>query len=808
MAKAGGKDFLLEKGEKIGLGIAAGLGVLLLAMGVMSLADRHDPVVFQKAMESKSQQINNELNKSSDVNIPPVPEDLAKPALAKTVGPGPHTVPYFDAHTPPDGKRASPIILSLAEGRAVLGVYKIPASDIQLIRNEAGEVTNIKVGVVTPKEKLEKAEGTGKFIQEIKNKFGKKTQRYRPGFDPNNPGAGMPGPGGPGGPGGGYMGGGPGAGYMGGGPGGGYMGGGPRPGGPGGPGGGYMGGGPGGGYMGGGPRPGGPGGPGGPGAGFGGRGEGPGGPGFGGPGFPGGGEAPGKREEVQYIFGTNDEEIEKKMEGRRLAITIQPQRMAILQASFPYGAQLEQYRRALRYKDVKELYTAPDDMPVFMGVDVQRRTYRPRGNNLEMLEDWTTIDLATNSQDLRAMALGYKEEPPELQRVMLHEDHLLVMPLPHELAGKYPEPDLPTLKQAIAKSKLQDPKAVSGPPPKNKYAGEGNPFKRSEANPNMYGPGFGGAGPGEEGGVGRSPLFPPGMANPRKGPGGPEGPVGPGGPGTQATYAAPDYVYVRVYDTDIKDGLVYEYRARAKLKNPNYQKPETVSKKSDADLEEMPPLEEHWYVFPQKISVPQSGYQYVIDPTKPDPKESNPLPTPREGQAVVQFQRWYDYIYLTGEIKEPVGDWILSNLLVTRGQYVTGKSFAPVPLWSSETNQFELRTITGEKTAKGKDPRKGVIVEPARPKDLLVVDVAGGKTQTRIPTANPGDPRHVRPQTTNDESAHEVLFWKSDGSLEVRSSAVDKADAARKEREEAFKKWRDQAEGKAGPAAPKGKEEF
>jgi hypothetical protein len=806
MAKAGGKDFLLEKGEKIGLGIAAGLGLLLLAMGVMSVADRHDPVVFQKAMESKSQLINSEMNKTNGVEIDPVPADLARPATARAVALGPNPVPYFDATVPPDGKRTAPIIQSLTEGRADLGVYKIPASDIELIRNEAGEVTNIKVGVVTAKESKDKAEA-GKFIQGLKDKFGKKMQRYRPGFDPNNPGAGAMGGGAGymgGGPGGGYMGGGPGGGYMGGGPGGGYMGGGPGR--PGGPGGGYMGGGPGGGYMGGGPGRGGPGGPGGPpGAGFGGR---EGGPGAGGPGFPGG-ESPGNRMEVQYIFGTNDEEIDKKMEGRRLAITIRPQRMAVLQASFPYGAQLEQYRRALRYKDVKELYTVPDDMPVFMGVDVQRRTYRAPGRPQDMLEDWTTIDLAANSQDLRAVALGYKDDPPELQRVMLHEDHLLVMPLPHELAGKYPEHDLPTIKQAIAKSKTQDQKGVAGPPPASKYKGEGNPFKRGEANPNMYGPGFGSAGPGEEGGMGRSPLFPPNMLNPRKGPGGPgEGPGGPGGPGTQATYAPPEYVYVRVYDTDIKDGLVYEYRARAKLKNPNYQKTNDVSKKSDADLEEMPPLEEHWYVFPQKISVPQNGYQYVIEPVKAEAKESNPLPQPREGQAIVQFQRWYDYLDMGERIKEPVGDWILSNLLVTRGTYVTGKSFAPVPLWSSENNQFELRQIVGEKAQKGKDPRKGVIVEPARPKDLLVVDVSGGKTRTRVPTANPGDPRNVRGQETADEAAHEVLFWKADGTLEVRSSAVDKADAARKEREEAFKKWRDQAEGK-GPAVPgKGKEEF
>jgi hypothetical protein len=396
------------------------------------------------------------------------------------------------------------------------------------------------------------------------------------------------------------------------------------------------------------------------------------------------------------------------------------------------------------------------------------------------------------------------------------------MPMPHKIAGKYPEmspPNLPTIKQAIAKSKLQDPKAVAGPPPSSKYKGEGNPFKRgAENSAAMYGPGLGGGagtgsadGPAPGGAVGS--LFPPGSLRGKPGTGGGPGAgteaVGPGTGAGQAVFAPPEFVYVRAYDTDIKDGLVYEYRARAKLKNPNYQKADYVSKKSDADLEELPPQDEHWYVFPQKVSVPQSGYQYVIDPVKAGEKESNPLPMPKEGQAVVQFQRWYDELYLDERHKEPIGDWIMSNLLVTRGQYVTGKAFAPVPLWSSENNEFQLRAIVGEKTAKGKEPRKGVIVEPARPKDILVVDVAGGKTSVRLPQSNPGDPKGVRGPSTSDESAYEVLFLRADGTLEVRTSAVDKTDPSRKEREETFKKWRDEAEKKTGPGTgtPGGKKD-
>ena len=58
----------------------------------------------------------------------------------------------------------------------------------------------------------------------------------------------------------------------------------------------------------------------------------------------------------------------------------------------------------------------------------------------------------------------------------------------------------------------------------------------------------------------------------------------------------------------------------------------------------------------------------------------------------------------------------------------------------------------------------------------------------------------------DDQSATEVLFLLPDGTLEVHSSARDKADADRKEREDDFKKWVEETE-KQGPAPPGAREE-
>jgi len=264
-------------------------------------------------------------------------------------------------------------------------------------------------------------------------------------------------------------------------------------------------------------------------------------------------------------------------------------------------------------------------------------------------------------------------------------------------------------------------------------------------------------------------------------------------------YEPPDFIYVRAYDADIRDGFTYQYRMRVKVKNPNHGMKDQVSKASDAEPEELPPLEEHWYTFPQKVQVPQSAYFFVIDPLPPA-KTIKPLPTPQadKGQAVVQFQQWIDTLYpnpKTPQYDEPIGDWVQSELIATRGQYVYGLAFAPVPFWSPTENAFVLRELPGEKTPKGREPRRGVELLPVRPGTLLAVDVAGGKPPShaaKVP-ANLGE-KPNRSGLVDDNAAAEVLFMLRDGTMEVRSSARDKADPDRKERDENFKKWVDDTE--------------
>jgi hypothetical protein len=765
MAITTGKgNLLVDKGEKIGLGVAAVVGVGLLALGLMSALNRpQDPAEFSKDLDAKAKQLTAKMNGAPDP-IDPVPDTVGQPYKFDPLAVARDRSEYYDPTVPPDPRRITPVILSVVEGQADMAVLKILANDFKLERDPmTQEVIKVKVGVVgakNPNDKID-PEKAKEFMKSMNQRFKGKIPKKR-----KAPlGGGMPG--------------------------GGFTGGfGGRPGG----GGGYPGGG--GGYPGGGSGDGRPGGGGGPGPGFG-EGSGP------GTGLPGGfgmtGGTTAKQEyEVTYIEGADDEEIEKQLNGRRLAITIWPQKMVVLQASFPYRAQLEMFRKALRYQKVEDLYTHPDDMPVFYGVDVQRRAYGPKG---EQLEDWQTIELAVNSQDLRAVKLYYNEDSADLKRVELHEDNMLVMPLPHELTGKYPDMKLKTIKDAIEKMKKADPKNTAPPAPKTRFQGESNPFKRDE------GPSAGLYNPGGEGGMMGS-FFPGGGAKPGGKKGNETAPAAP------EKYEPPDFIYVRAYDAEIRDGLTYEYRIRVKVKNPNYGKTDQVSKKSDAENEELPPLEEQWFVIPQKVKVPRAWDFYVIDPPVKQPNTIKPLPIPSrdKGEAVVQFQEWKERVYVNG-VEEPVGDWVQSELIATRGQFVYGMAFAPVPIWSPTENAFVLREIPGEKTPKGKDPRRGVELYPVRPKTLLAVDVAGGKPPSlaaKVPP-NVGQPTN-RAGLVDDQSAVEALFLLPDGTMEVHSSARDKADADRKERDDHFKKWVEETE-KQNPTStqPKkggGKEDF
>ncbi len=757
MGKASGaKDFLIEKGERVGLGAAGVAGGALLVMGVLSIFSRdQNPAEFAKQIDTKAQSVVAQINAPA-TKIEDIQGKLTEEVKNTQVTLQPLTQQIFDPNPQPDGKRAAPTVLRIMEGSADLGIVKIAANDI-VITEENGR-TKITVGVISSRDPKEKNTGSGKIVADLKKKYEESDPKKRfrlppaaapgvtPGAAPGGPPGAAPGPGGMARP----------AGFPGGGPP-------PAAGGP--PPGGMM--------------------------------------------TPGAGSAPGganavtagKRDLVEYIDGTSDEDLETKMKGRRLAITIAPQRMTVLQAAFPYRAELENYARALKFASLAELYSRPDEMPVFNGVEVQRKTLKPNGL---LIEDWTPLPFVENSQPLRAVKLVDKEESADLSWVTLPEENQLVMPLPQEVTGKYPEMKLATIQAAIKKLKDSNVRPNIPAPPSKLSGAAVSAFGRGNLSPaaaGLYGPG-GGAADGPTGMPAGSFMLPQ-----AKKAGTPET-----APGTATTgkIEPPDYIYIRVFDNDIREGVVYQYRMRAKLFNPNFGKHDLVSKRSDADNKELPVGEEHWYTFPQSVSIPAASYQYAIDAR---PAAKGQLPPPKPGQALIQVHKFEQRFKTTGDragearIDEPVGDWVIGELLATKGAYLKGLAFAELPFWSSVKNDFELREVAGEaKTVTGKGPkkdvieaRKGVLYTPVPDRTVITADIAGGQVKEKVPN-NPTE-KTTRTGPIADEMGTEVLLMYQDGSLELKSSAVDKADADRKEREAAWLKWVSDTKAKSGGGA-------
>jgi hypothetical protein len=243
----------------------------------------------------------------------------------------------------------------------------------------------------------------------------------------------------------------------------------------------------------------------------------------------------------------------------------------------------------------------------------------------------------------------------------------------------------------------------------------------------------------------------------------------------------PEYVLVRVLDNDVLPGRYYRYRIKLKMTNPNWvgekdakgvpekkNKYDLVSRPSDADVEE---IEGRFVEMKGVVTVPPEDFLFASDPiiSEKDPKKSHLDPKP--GQALLQYQRWMAQAAIRG-YKEPVGDWIVADVLVKRGTRVGGKQFVNLPLWSSEYNRYILREEMPEKGSRSKEMRRGV-----------VMDIDGGKMDAKTLT-----------KTISEEAASEILLLDEEGNLQVRCSARDRTNAERAKREELWRQWVEKTE--------------
>jgi hypothetical protein len=775
--KLDAKQLLLNKGEYLALSIGGFALLLLLILGVMTLAQAEDPQKIAKDLTQKANSLRTRIN---DPNAQPTPQDLEAVQVPDWVEKGvvfkpadvtafPIRTPLFDTVAKPDPRKERPFVVPIRQYQVDLFRGAMYAYDI-ITDPSTGKSL---IGVLSEKKGGSHDKSKAKDIARLLASRGRvKPKKDAP--QPKQPAGGGFGPPGIGGPPGLPPGGGP----------------------PGMP-------------------PGLPPGPGG----------GPSEPGMGGPGDELGGYNP-----YGYMGGrydTSAQRVEKVLEyipleegklndalskGKIPAMTVMPLRAIIVHAEVPLKLQREEFKRALRLKDTSE---AARYGPVYDGFVVQRRITQinPKDGKVIVRQDWADFDFEKLYMEViwpRKLADHIEEG---YIAYFVRYDMALALPLPQivEELGTYPEVRLPSIVETIQKMQKADEKPVQASETLKRLQGAATRrdiYKpetgRTTGAATLYGSGF--TGPGAPDDVtGGGPGFPPmgGGLQPPFIPGGAGGPPGAGAPAgtggfdpTQYYAGMPkkvdiEHLLLRFIDVDVQPGFTYEYRIRLRMRNPNYNRPNEVANPADAKVEF---LESPWTTLDRPITVPPESFLFAGDTSDyrkrideeygkdRNTRELRELIQVKESQAVVELASWMEQVRTDSSGKrEPVGAWVFVEIPTGRGEFIGRKHYIKLPLWSSEAQAYVLREIPdkviptrpGQKEA---SQPKGWIVNFSTP--AILVDFEGGIFRGRVGNRD-----------IQEEAATELLVLRADGKLEVRKSQVDQKDSVRKRIAEMWDKW-------------------
>lgn len=534
-------------------------------------------------------------------------------------------------------------------------------------------------------------------------------------------------------------------------------------------------------------------------------------PGIGRPGTsdtPGGGQFPGLPG-MQGMNRLAAQEHELKMvpvekfaeENGILAQTAFPVRVLQVSAAFPYRAQLEEFRKALRFNSVEELFTDRAATPEFTGYSVQRRVFKPDGT---MAQDWTDFDDQTPMRYLLARInpeTQIEPEDPVLEADgMIVEPNRVVVPRP-KLYGppreyKWPEPKLEGLERAkdeIEKA-LKDSNAVA--------VSKQGPKSRFEEGVDLFELGRSGKNP-----SGSGDAVMPGRGNPLAGAGKTPTPAGRQGtsdsPDAHKTAVIPEKILVRFLDVTVLPGYSYEYRIKIRMANPNYDQPErAISNRltKDKEIETGDWIDVKWKKDGQDVSrfrVSDELLYYVMQDDAQGGDGASKKVTTNKDQAVVQVQRWLETVRTKPEQQSnelPVGDWsILKERVVHRGEYVGKWEEVEVPAWIISQARYGLAVQPTEQKTQQRGTRtsvrdvqhKGIPVDfatdPVTGARPLVVDFEGGERTITLD----GKPKKVHGPV-------EMLIYTADGKLALHHGPRDSTDPERQKRFQEWEQWLNQ----------------
>jgi hypothetical protein len=532
-------------------------------------------------------------------------------------------------------------------------------------------------------------------------------------------------------------------------------------------------------------------------------------------GMPGGQETGDTKAKIKPVKVEQlDEYLQKyAKDNARLAEDVLPLRMVVVTASFPYKEQLEEFKEKLHAPSVEALFADKQSTPEFLPFNVERRELKPDGT----FTGWQKLDLARTMRPVALMTgLRFEQEDPALEAVSFPG---LVMRRP--LQYKENQTDRIDLQLKLleeTRKEIKDALATKVVKPRN-------PFQTTEIDPfNPHGldetnaPGMpGGAMPPGMPTMGGAGGMKPGGGKPQLGGGaGTEGPASAGMSPSSAAGAGvvPKYCLVRFLDVTVEPGKTYGYRMQIRMTNPNKDRKDvawaSLAKEEDIRSEWIEVKDDSKSKDPDRIYVQPESFAYVADQALLDPKGFNGNRTPpKADQVVMQVHRWLDYVFPDYPEKGtgfPVGEWSIGErMLINRGEFIGRAEQVEIPRRLVMEERFGMAVHK-------KNKKIPVIFDlNSGYGDTLLVDFQGGKmTHTRPPLTEDG-----KSQTVDDKAPIEVLLMAPNGRLLVRDSVADSADEERKARHEAWqKRLKEVKENKpstpkpGGPGAPGGSNPF
>jgi hypothetical protein len=502
-----------------------------------------------------------------------------------------------------------------------------------------------------------------------------------------------------------------------------------------------------------------------------------------------------------------------------------PMRVGIVCATFPYRKQVEEFQRKLRLDSpldvLNETSEEEDDgqkLPSFrfLGVEAQRRVLAADG---KPLENWQPLDLAGSLKPyIIENGTRFEKDPDDLKPLIVDGLWMpLLLQFDENKFNRYPEIEkrLVNVRKTLDDLKTKAPEDIIAVRNPLVDKDDFDPFnatrKQQNANVSPRGP--------------ASAAPPPGAANQaqRYSRRGADGRIAARQPGANpaeqraednAAAVLPEHVLVRIVDVDIDPGKIYEYRLHVRMANPNYKRYADVlslSYASDKELHaEKDRKDSDWFVVPKKVSVPPEFYYYAVDQKEIDGSSFSGIHARdsviSDHQTVFQIHRWLEDASRSEKDPQWVGEWtVAERVIVSKGEHIGRTETVHVPIWRSPLEAFVLM-VAEQPQGGSRKKDTGVEVDFSLPNDdAVLVDFEGGPQHFKRSVRH--DDR-VDTIKTDERITQEVLLVSSDGRVTARNGANDAFNADRVNRLDNWRRrileirYSGQGTQPGGPASP------